>query len=337
MTALEDVMPETIFTVLERIAAKLETPAYGAGAVHRADPQEAAGLSSKFVTVYGSRMHYAEAGPATAEPVLFVHGNPASSYVWRNIIPRVAASARAIGVDLMGMGRSDKPGIAYRFLDHYRYLEGFIARLGLRNLTLVLHDWGSALGFQYMRAHPENVKAVAFLEAVTQTYPSWEAFPRPGAPPVISQTFRSFRGESGRRILIDSDTNFIDLLIKPVAGVNLSAAELSHYRAPFRHPKDREPVWRWPNEIPVAGDPPDVTELVEDYMAALARSDAPKLLIYHPSGVITTETEAEWCRANLKNLETVRLEGAVEGAIHFLQERYPAEIASALEGWMRKR
>jgi haloalkane dehalogenase len=327
-------MPDTVISVLDRIAAKLEARPRGSAAAPANPP--AAPLPANSVLVYGARMRYVETGSATGDPVLFVHGNPASSYVWRNVMVRLSPAARAIAVDLAGMGGSDKPKSAYRFLDHYRYFEGFIAQLGLRNVTLVLHDWGSALGFHYAKLHGRNVKAIAFLEAVLKTYPSWEEFPRPGAPPIFRETFASFRGENGRKILIDSNTNFIDLMVKPVAGVSLSAEELQQYRAPFPRPEDREPVWRWPNEIPVANDPPDVAELVDEYVRSLIESPAPKLLIYHPSGVITTEQEAEWCRANLKNLQTVRLEGHVEGAIHFLQERYPAELGDALSHWLGK-
>jgi haloalkane dehalogenase len=234
------------------------------------------------------------------------------------------------------MGDSGKPRSEYRFLDHYKYLEGFIAQLGLHKITLVLHDWGTGLGFKYLEMHGHNVKAVAFMEAVLKSYPSWDEFPRRGAPPVIAAAFRSCRGESGRRLLIDSDTNFIDLLVKPFTGVDLSPAELEHYSAPFPDRGSREPVWRWPNEIPVACDPPDTAVLVGGFLRSLTESCVPKLLIYHSQGVITGETEAEWCRANLKNLETVRLEGEVPGLIHFLQERFPAELGSALQRWMAR-
>jgi haloalkane dehalogenase len=286
--------------------------------------------------VHGAKIHYREAGPQQGDPVLFVHGNPASSYLWRNIIPAMPASFRCIAIDLVGMGRSDKPAINYRLLDHYKYFEGFIEQLGLRNLTLVVHDWGSALGFLHHARHPESVKRIAFMEALLKPYPSWEGFPRPSSPPAFSALFRSFRGESGRAVLIDSDTNFIDFLVRPVTGTELSMDDLNEYWIPFMNREYREPVWRWPNEIPVANDPPDVAIVVEEYSEALKRSTIPKLLIYHANGVITAEAEVEWCRANLKNLEVVRLEGDLPGPIHFLQERFPGEIASSLTNWLQK-
>jgi len=174
------------------------------------------------------------------------------------------------------------------------------------------------------------------MEALLKPYPSWDAFPRPGASAQFASVFRSFRGDAGRAVLIDSDTNFLDIMIRPVTGVDLSMDDLNQYWLPFMNREYREPVWRWTNEIPVANDPPDVTIVVEEFSNALKQSGIPKLLIYHPNGVITAEPEVEWCRANLKNLEVVRLEGEVPAPIHFLQERFPREIADALANWLRR-
>jgi haloalkane dehalogenase len=180
------------------------------------------------------------------------------------------------------------------------------------------------------------VKAIAFLEALLRPYPSWDAFPRPGAAAQFAQVFRSFRGDAGRAVLIDDDTNFINLLLLPVMGVDLSMEDLDRYWAPLANKEDREPVWRWTNEIPVADDPPDVASLVEDYSRALCESSVPKLLIYHPNGVIVNEPEAEWCRNNLKNFQCVRIDTPLAAPIHFLQERFPEEVGQALARWHEK-
>lgn len=358
-------MPDTIIGILERIALKVECgklaqprvplcepsrpvcpappPPVAAPPAPAPEPEPCAPtvsatppVASGYIKVYGADIHYLEAGSSNSDPILFIHGNPASSFEWRNILPAVAQTHRAIALDLVGMGKSDKPKISYRLLDHYKYVEGFIEQLGLRNITLVLHDWGSALGFHYLRLHPQNVKAVAFMEALLKPYPSWEEFPRPGAPPEFAAAFRAYRGDPGRAVLIDSDTNFLDMMIRPLTGVDLSMDDLNQYWLPFMDKEDREPVWRWTNEIPVANDPADVAELVREYSEALKQSSIPKLLIYHSNGVITAEPEVEWCRTNLKSLEVVRLEGAVPGPIHFLQERFPKEIGDALADWTRR-
>jgi len=304
------------------------------------EPAPAAGSSvpvtSHYITVYGANLHYREAGAGEGETVLFLHGNPASSFLWRNILPEVGRCARCIALDLVGMGKSDKPDIPYRLLDHYKYVEGFVELLGLRDITLVVHDWGSALGFLLARRAPEKVKRIAFMEALLKTYPSWDTFPRAGAPPQIAALFRSCRGDAGRATLVDSDTNFIDLLVRPVLGVELPMEDLNEYWLPFMNREYREPVWRWPNEIPVANDPPDTALLVDEYAEALKQSPVPKLLIYHPNGVITADPEVEWSRANLKNLSVVKLEGCLAGPIHFLQERFPREIAEALSNWLQR-
>lgn len=296
-------------------------------------PSAACPFPSQFATVQGLELHYYEAGPANGEPILFLHGNPSNGYVWRNVIPHLADRYRCLALDLAGMGLSAKAKSGDRFLDHFRYVEGFIDVLGLNNLTLVAHDWGSALAFQYHRWHPERVKAIAFLEAVLKTYPSWDEFPRAGASPQIAQLFRACRGEAGRAFLIDSATNFIDYLIRPAAGVELSQEILNRYWTPFLTAADREVVWRWPNEIPVANEPADVAALIDAYMEALAGSAIPKLLVWHANGIITGPEEVNWCRRTLRNLEDFEIRNPLPGPVHFLQECFPDELGRALARW----
>ncbi len=174
------------------------------------------------------------------------------------------------------------------------------------------------------------------MEALLKPYPSWEEFPRPGAPPAFAAAFRSYRGDPGRAVLIDSDTNFMDLMIRPLTGVELSMEDLNQYWLPFMDKENREPIWHCTNEITDANDPPDYAEHGSEYYESMTQSTIPNLLIYHPNGVITAEAEVEWCRTNLKNLEVVQLEGVLQGPIHFLQEKFPKEIGDALANWTRR-
>jgi len=203
---------------------------------------------SHYVDALGSKMHYIDEG--TGDPILFLHGNPTSSYLWRNIIPHLGSLGRCVAPDLIGMGKSDKPDIEYRFFDHVKYVEGFIEKLGLRNITLVIHDWGSALGFHYASRHEKNIKAIAFMEAILMPIPGWEAMPDGSA-----EMFRAFRTPEVGRDLIVNQNIFVEQVIPGSIVRKLTEAEMDHYREPFKDPATRKPVWRWPNEIPVAGEP----------------------------------------------------------------------------------
>ena len=227
-------------------------------------------LGSKRVEVHGSAMYYVEAG--AGDPIVFLHGNPTSSYLWRNVIPHLAALGHCIAPDLIGMGRSAKPDIEYRFFDHVRYVDSFFDVLGLRNITLVIHDWGSALGFHYAMRHEKNVKAIAFLEAILMP-PDLQAF-----PVEMREMFKAFRApEVGWNLIVNQNV-FIERVLPGAILRKLSEEEMSRYREPYLEPKSRKPIWRWPNEIPIGGEPPDVAAAVNDYNAKLRESDLPKLL-----------------------------------------------------------
>ena len=281
-------------------------------------------FESKYVEVLGSRMHYVDEG--VGDPVMFLHGQPTSSYLWRNIIPHVAPVARCVAPDLIGMGKSDKPDIEYRFFDHLRYVEGFIAEMGLTNITLVIHDWGSALGFQYAKAHESNVKGLAFMEAILLPIPSWDDFPAD-----FRETFQAFRTpEVGWDLLVNNNV-FVEQVLPGATVRALTGEEMDHYREPFKDPSSRKPVWRWPNEIPIEGEPADVTQAVEAYNRWLTQSDLPKLLFHGTPGVLITAPVVEWTRQNLKNLRTVD----IGPGIHFLQEDNPHLIGSELATWYK--
>ncbi len=279
-------------------------------------------FKSRFIEVNGSNLHYVEEGEG--DPILFLHGNPTSSYLWRNIIPHVTSLGRAIAPDLIGMGKSDKPDIEYSFFDHVKYVEGFIEKMGLKNITLVIHDWGSALGFYYAMRHPENLKGLAFMEAILAPIPSWDGFPEE-----VKEMFQAFRTPEVGWDMIVNQNMFVEQVLPGLVVRGLTEAEMDHYREPFIEPSSRKPVWRWPNEIPIAGDPPEVVEAVSAYNQWLQQSDLPKLLFYGAPGILGSPQMVEWSIQNLKNLKTVDI-GA---GIHFLQEDNPDLIGSELAKW----
>lgn len=277
---------------------------------------------SNYIEVHGSKIHYIDEG--SGDPILFLHGNPTSSYLWRNIIPHLSTMGRCIAPDLIGMGKSDKLDIEYRFFDHVKYVEGFIQRMGLKNITLVIHDWGSALGFHYAMRHESNVKAIAFMEAILMPVPSWEMF-----PPDFKQVFQAFRTpEVGWEMIVNKNM-FVEKILPGGVVRKLTEEEMNHYREPFKEPASRKPVWRWPNEIPIERKPADVNAAVDTYSQKLQKSELPKLLFYATPGAILPTPMVEWCRQNLKNLKTVD----IGQGIHFLQEDNPHLIGSELAKW----
>ena len=308
------------------------TPAVAVGQTADAPHPGIAALSadfpyeSRFVEVDGVRMHYVEQG--TGDPILFLHGNPTSSYLWRNVIPFVSGEGRAIAVDLVGFGRSDKPESGYTFQEHYAYLEGFIEALALEDLTLVVHDWGSALGLHYAANHSDNVRGVAMMEAITPP-----AFPMPSLAAMgpYEDTFRAFRDpEMGRALLIDQNA-FIEQLLPQAILRPLTVAEMDAYRAPFLDAADREPIFVWPNEIPIAGEPARNVAVVEAIGQWLSTSDQPKLVLYAAPGALTPPEAAAWMAANFPNTES-RFVGF---GVHYLQEDEPESIGRNIADWYR--
>jgi haloalkane dehalogenase len=279
-------------------------------------------FEANFVEVHGSKMHYIDEG--SGDPILFLHGNPTSSYLWRNIIPHLTSLGRCLAPDLIGMGKSDKPDLEYRFFDHVKYVEGFIEKLDLQNITLVIHDWGSGLGFHYAMRHEDNIKGIAFMEAILAPVPGWEMFPESAR-----EMFQGFRTpEIGWEMIVNQNF-FVEQVLPGSVVRELTDAEMNHYREPYREPSSRKPLWRWPNEIPIAGEPADVTAAVAAYNQKLQQSDLPKLLFYATPGALIPAPLVEWCKNNLKNLDIVDLG---EG-IHFVQEDNPHLIGSELARW----
>jgi len=278
-------------------------------------------FESRHVEVDGSRVHYVEEG--RGDPVLFLHGNPTWSYLWRNVIPYAAQVGRAIALDLIGMGKSDKPKIGYRFFDHVRYVEGFIERLRLRNITFVIHDWGSALGFHYASRREKNTKGLAFMEAILRPL-NWSDFPEQARG-----MFQAFRTPEVGWDLIANQNAFVERVLPGSVVRRLTEVEMNRYREPYPDPSSRTPVWRWPNEIPIEGEPKDVAEAVTAYHEWLKRSEVPKLLFYAHPGALLPAGVVDWCRQNLKNLKAID----VGRGVHYLQEDNPHLIGEELVRW----
>ncbi len=247
-------------------------------------------FESKFIEVEGSKIHYVEEG--TGDPIVFLHGNPTSSYLWRNIIPYAAKVGRAIAPDLIGMGKSDKPDIEYRFFDHVPYVESFIEQLGLQNITLVIHDWGSGIGFHYASRHEDNVKGLAFMEAILPM--SWDTFPEEGV-----EMFKSFRTKDVGEDMLIKKNMFVENVLPAFVVRTLTDEEMGHYREPYKEESARKPVWRWPNELPIDGEPPEVWEAVTAYQEWLQRTEVPKILLDASPGAIMSPELVEWFSSNL--------------------------------------
>src|ERR1700683_2152796 len=249
------------------------------------------------IEVLGSQMSYVEAGEG--QVVLFQHGNPTSSYLWRNVIPHVAPHARCIAADLIGMGHSEKPDITYQVEDHARYFEAFVEKLNLGDVVLVLHDWGSALGLDWARRHEGRVRGLALMEFI-RPIPTWLDVDPKGA-----EAFRAFRSDQGRKLLID-ENRFIEQVLPGGVMRKLTNEEMTAYREPFLDPASREPVYRFPNELPIAGAPVDVWAMAESYCAWLIETETPKLLFYADPGAFISPVRAAKLQAQWKNCTSAR-------------------------------
>ena len=275
---------------------------------------------SRYIEVLGSKIHYVEGGQG--DPILFLHGNPTSSYLWRNIMPHLEAQGRVIAMDLIGMGQSEKPDIGYRFFDHYAYVEGFIEAMELENITLVIHDWGSALGFHYASSHEENIKGIAFMEAIIPS-----AFLEQ-VPPEGSLFYQLRHPEIGPRLVLEENF-FVESVLPSAVMRTLTDEEMDRYRAPYPSPESRKPTLVWPNEVPFADGPEDNAEMVRDIGQWLERSELPFLFVWVRPGVLNPVGTAERLAASMKNIETQY----VGEGIHFLQEDHPHEIGRAISEW----
>ena len=269
-------------------------------------------------------MAYHEVGEGPT--VVFLHGNPTSSYLWRNIIPHVAPMARCIAPDLIGQGDSDKlddkgPD-SYTFVQHREYLDGLLDQLDIGDeVTLVIHDWGSALGFDWANRHRDRVAGIAYMEAIVRAV-SWEEWPEAAA-----KIFQGFRSPAGEDMVIEKNL-FVEAVLPGSILRDLTQEEHDEYRRPFLDPEDRRPTLTWPRQIPISGEPPEVVEIVQSYADWLSGADVPKLLVRAEPGAILTGPQREFCRS-WPNLTEVTVAGT-----HFIQEDSPHESGAAIADWL---
>jgi len=279
------------------------------------------------IDVLDSTMSYVTAG-ARGPVVLFLHGNPTSSYIWRNIIPHVATVARCIAPDLIGFGQSGKPDIGYRFADHVRYLDSFLDALNIRDTVIVAQDWGTALAFHRAARFPQTITGLAFMEFIA-AMPSWEPFHR---RPQACELFQAFRTAGKGEKLILEDNVFVERVLPGGILRTLSDDEMEAYRAPFLTPQSRRPILAFPRELPIAGEPADVYAMSERDQAALRASIYPKLLFSADPGALVSPARAKAFAAELRNCRHIELG---PGA-HFLQEDHPDAIGQALRAWLKE-
>ncbi|HEY7270247.1 MAG TPA: haloalkane dehalogenase [Dehalococcoidia bacterium] len=273
------------------------------------------------IPVLDSSMSFIDSG--RGEPVVFLHGNPTSSYLWRNIIPHVQPLARCLAPDLIGMGRSGKaPDGSYRFVDHARYLDAWLDAMSLtRGVTFVVHDWGSALAFHWARRHPDAVKGIAYMEAIVRPL-TWSEWPE-GA----RRIFEGMRSEAGEDLVLQRNS-FVERILPASVMRGLGEEEMAVYRAPYVEPgESRRPTLTWPREIPLDGEPADVTEIAEAYADWLKASPVAKLFVNAEPGSILTGAQREFCRT-WPNQAEVTVKGT-----HFIQEDSPHEIGEAIAAW----
>jgi len=271
-------------------------------------------------------MAYVEVG--TGSPIVLLHGNPTSSYLWRNVIPHLADQGRCIAPDLIGMGDSDKLEPSgpdrYRFVEHREYLDALLDALGVRDdVTLVVHDWGSALGFDWARRHAEGVRGIAYMEAIVQpvTWAEW--------PEAARGIFQGFRSPAGEEMVLERNL-FIEAVLPGSILRRLTEAEMAEYRRPFATAGEgRRPMLTWPRQIPIEGEPADVVEIVRAYGAWLAQSPIPKLFVNAEPGAILIGAQRAFCRT-WPNQHEVTVPGA-----HFIQEDSADAIGAAIADWRR--
>jgi haloalkane dehalogenase len=272
--------------------------------------------------VLDTEMAYVDTGGG--EPVVFLHGNPTSSYLWRNVIPHVERESRCLAPDLVGMGDSGKaPAGSYRFVDHARYLDAWFDALGLaRKVTLVMHDWGSALGFHWAHRHAERVRGLVYMEALVRPV-SWDEWPE-----AARKVFQAMRYPAGEEMVLVKNV-FVERILPASVLRGLTGAEMAVYRRPYIEPgESRRPTLTWPREIPVGGEPADVVAIVDGYAKWLATSDIPKLFVNADPGSILTGAQRDFCRAWPRQ-EEITVTGS-----HFVQEDSPREIGEAVASFL---
>ena len=279
----------------------------------------------KYIDVLGKQIAYVEMGEG--DPIIFQHGNPTSSYLWRNILPQLQRLGRCIAMDLIGMGDSEKledeGNMTYSYNTHKKYFDGFLDAIGVEsNATLVIHDWGSALGFDWANDYPEKVKAICYMEGIVQSM-EWEDWNEDA-----KGIFQGFRSPAGEEMILEKNL-FIEAVLPGSILRKLSDAEMNEYRRPFNDKKSRRPTLDWPRQIPLENDPPEICKIVDSYSQWMAENNIPKLFINAEPGAILIGKQREFCRT-WKNQKEVTVKGS-----HFIQEDSPNEIGNAIFDWLK--
>ncbi|MBE7652641.1 haloalkane dehalogenase [Tenacibaculum finnmarkense genomovar finnmarkense] len=286
--------------------------------------QDSDDMHSNYYEIYGSKMHVLEYGKEEkGNPVLFLHGNPSSSFLWRNIIPYVEEIGHHIIVpDLIGMGKSDKPAIDYTFIEQYIYVEKLIKQMKLENITLVLHDWGSGLGFNYFANHQDNVKSIVFMEGIIQDIGTY--FPKKNI-----DLFNKLRSLEGHK-MITKDNFFLNDILPTWVSRDLTKKELESYKAPFQTVENRSLIWKFITQVPLNGKPELTASIVKNYRKILQNSKLPKLFFYAEPGAFMPESVRNWIIENIPNIQSVNIG---EG-VHFLQEDNPDLIGEKIKNFI---
>lgn len=283
-------------------------------------------LKKQKISINNKNIAYVESG--SGDPIIFLHGNPTSSYLWRNITPHLESQGRCICIDLIGMGDSDKldnpDENSYQFEEHYHYVNAAIESLtNGENTTFVIHDWGSALGFNWCYHNPDSIKGIAYMEAIVKEM-TWEDW-RDEAKGI----FQGFRSDAGESLVLEKNY-FVERVLPGSIIRRLSDEEIEEYRRPFINPgEDRRPTLSWPREIPIEGQPANVCEIVNQYAEWMQTNDIPKLFINAEPGAITTGRIRDFCRS-WKNQTEVTVKG-----VHFIQEDSPDDIGKAISTWYK--
>lgn len=278
---------------------------------------------SHFVDIYGSKMHYLDEGGG--DPVLFLHGMPTSCYVWRNIFPYLSGLGRCIAPDLIGMGKSDKPDIEYTISDHIKYIDKFIETLKLDRIILVMHGWGSIIGFDYAMRHENKCKGLVFYEAYLRSV-NGDDISLP-----YQEQMLALQGEENINDLVLNGALFIDKVL-PQSGMRLlSEKEMNHYREPFKQKGSGKPLSQYLRELPTEKNHGAITKLISDYSKKLTQSQLPKLMLYSVPGFITTMATVMWAKENLPNIEIID----VGEELHYIQESDPAAMGESISIWLQ--
>lgn len=280
-------------------------------------------LPSKFIEVNGSKMHYIETGEG--HPILFLHGIPTSCYLWRNIIPHLSTLGRCIAPDLIGFGKSDKPEINYSLSDHIKYIEGFIEKLGLKHVTLIMHGWSSVIGFDYAMRHEQNCIGLVFYEAFLRTTDGNDL----SLP--YQEQLMSLQEENSFLELDVNGAGFVDHIIPQSVMRRLTNKEMEIYRQPFLEKGSGKPILQYIKELPAGNGKSNVEKIIAEYSKKLTKSQLPKLMLYSVPGFITTIATAMWAKENLPNLEIVD----IGEELHLAQESYPQLIGETISVWLQ--